>query len=80
MGKAKRTGLDGTAITAISVGVGLLTNGDVYSAAVAFAIGIIALVLSDKVKMEEFGVSEETVRNASEQVGDVVEDTAENAR
>jgi len=77
MGRVKRTGIEGTAITAVVAAVELLTNGDTAGAAVAAAVGIAALVAADHVRLKELGISKETIEEFSTQAGDAVEDAVE---
>lgn len=79
MGRTKRTGLEGLSITALAVAANFAVEGEPLTAVVAAAIGVVSLIASDRVRLEEFSVSEETVENVSEQASGAIEDAADSA-
>lgn len=80
MGRAKRTGLDGIAYTALASAITLFTQGNRVAAAVAGVIGIVALVASDHVKMKELGFTEEEITEISKETADAVEEVADDVQ
>ena len=77
MGRAKRSGLDGIAFTAIAAAVTLSQQGEAVAAGVAVVIGVVALLASDHVKMKELGLSEDEIAGIVEEVGLSEEDIAD---
>lgn len=77
MGKASRTGTEGIAVTAIAVAVNFVIQGQLVTAAVSAAIGVISLLVSDHLKLKDISVSEEQIKQISEETSGAIEDVSD---
>lgn len=80
MGQLSRTGTEGVAITAIVVAVTFVLEGEPLVGGVAAVIGGVALLVHDRIEVDDLNVSEEQIRRISQETADAIEDVTGEVR